>query len=118
MTILPFGNGIESKKKGRERILKKILLIFAIVICLLILTGCEHIDYGIVIDKSFSPAHKTYSPTIMHMNKTTRIIPRWIYHSDHWSILVQNDDGKEWWEVSEDHYNSVEIGSNVDRRKK
>jgi hypothetical protein len=98
--------------------MKKILLAFTMVICLLILAGCKHIDYGTVIEKSFSPAHKTYSPMIMHGNKTTRIIPRWIHHSDNWSILVENEDGKEWWEVSEAYYNSVEIGNNVDRRKK
>lgn len=97
--------------------MKKILLAFTMVICLLIMTGCKHVDYGTVIDKLFSPAHKTYSPMTMYMNGTTRIIPRWIHHSDNWSILVENEDGKEWWEVSEDYYNSVEIGDDVDRRK-
>ena len=97
--------------------MKKILMVFIFIVCLLMLAGCGHIDYGTVIDKSFSPAHKTYSPMVIRVNKSTRIIPRWIYHHDHWSILVQNDDGKEWWEVSEDYYNSIDIGSSVDRRK-
>lgn len=83
---------------------------------MLFLSGCTHINYGTVIDKSFSPAHKTYSPIIMHINKSPRIIPRWINHSASWSILVQNDDGKEWWKVSEDYYNSINIGDSVDRR--
>ena len=95
----------------------KIKLILIVIICLLLLTGCRHIDYGIVIDKSYSPAHKTYNPIIMHVNNSTRIIPRWINHSASWSILVQNDDGKAWWAVSEDYFNSVDIGDSVDRRK-
>lgn len=98
--------------------MKKILLVFTIIICMFVLTGCKNIDYGTVIDKSFSPAHKTYSPMIMLVGRRPRIIPRWIHHSDNWSILVENEDGKECWKVSEDYYNSVEIGDNVDRRKK
>ena len=97
--------------------LKKIMLVFAIIICLFILTGCrKQIDFGTVADKSFTPAHKVYSPMIMCVNKKTRIIPRWINHSDKWSILVQNDDGSEWWDVTEEFFNSVEIGDSVDRR--
>lgn len=53
----------------------------------------------------------------MHANKQTRIIPRWINHSDSWSILVKNDNGSDWWSVTESYYNSVEVGDFVDRRK-
>ena len=96
--------------------MKKILLVVAVIICLLIMTGCNQIDYGTVTDKSFRKAHRTYQPMIMHVNKATRIVPRWINHPDNWMILVENDDGSEWWEVTEEFYNSVEIGSKVDRR--
>ena len=97
---------------------RRISLFLVAIICLFILTGCKSIDYGTVIDKSFSPAHREYAPIIMYINKTTRIVPRWVHYSDQWSILVENEEGKEWWEVAEGYYNSVNIGDNVDRRTK
>jgi hypothetical protein len=35
-----------------------------------------------------------------------------------WRIYVQNENGGEWWNVTEDYYNSVEIGDFVDRSEK
>lgn len=84
------------------------------LICLL---GCSSIDYGTVINKSYNPAHTLYQPMIMVINKQTRIIPRWVSYSDSWKILVENDQGKEWWDVTEEYFNDVNIGDEVDRRK-
>ena len=97
--------------------MKKIQVIILLVLCIFVLAGCKSIDNGTVIDKSYSPAHRSYQPMVMIVNKHTRIIPRWINHPDVWSILVENEDGRDWWNVSEDFYNSVEIGDKVDRRK-
>ena len=107
-------NGI---RRTGEVGMKKLIAIILVLLCLFLLTGCKSIDYGTVVDKSFSPAHQTWSPIIMHVNKQTKIIPRWINHSDSWSILVENEEGRDWWSVSESYYNSVEIGDSVDRRK-
>ncbi len=96
--------------------MKKIFLLVLAVLCALSMTGCKSIDYGTVMDKSFAPAHRVYSPIITHIGKTTRVIPRWLHHPDRWSILVENEDGKDWWNVSEDYYNTVNIGDTVDRR--
>ncbi len=87
------------------------LLVFS---CLL--TACGHIDYGTVTDKSYVPARQTYTPLIMVTNKQTHIIPRYTYHPESWQIYVQNDDGGEWWTVTQDYYNNVNIGDHVDRR--
>ena len=65
--------------------------------------------------QKFSPAHKVYSPLIMHMNKHIQIVPRWITHSDRWYIYVQDGDDKDYWEVSKEYYDSVEIGDHVER---
>ena len=97
--------------------MKKIQVIVLFVLSVFILVGCKNVDYGVVIDKSYSPAHRSYQPMVMIVNKRTQIIPRWINHPDVWSILVENEDGRDWWNVSEDFYNSVEIGDKVDRRK-
>lgn len=97
--------------------MKKVLLSVILVAFLILMTGCKNIDYGIVKEKRFSPSHRVYSPMIMVVNKKTKIIPRWITKSDSWSILVENDDGSDWWNVSEEYFNSVEVGEFVDRRK-
>ena len=95
--------------------MKKVLLI-VVIVCILFLTGCaKTLNAGIVIGKEFSPAHKVYSPLIMHINKHTQIIPRWITHSDRWYIYVQDGDDKDCWEVSKEYYDSVEIGDHVER---
>ena len=96
--------------------MKRSLLVLLAVVCMLMMAGCKRIDYGTVVDKSFSPAHNTYLPMVVRAGKSTRVIPRWIHYSDRWAILVENEDGKDWWDVSENYYNSIEIGDAVDRR--
>lgn len=96
--------------------MKKVTIFILLTVCIFVLTGCKSIDYGIVVDKSFREAHRSYNPIVMIVNKHPLIIPRWTNHPDKWSILVENEDGREWWDVTENYYNSVEIGSNVDRR--
>jgi len=98
--------------------MKKIIVL--ILACLvLLLTACQKtLSTGTVIDKRFSPSHKTYNPIITVENRRTRIIPRFISHPDAWSILVQNGEDKEWWEVSKEYYESVNIGDHVERNVK
>lgn len=94
--------------------MKKIVAVI-IVVALLLLTGCQRVDSGTVINKSYSPAHKTYQPMVMVMNKHMTVIPRWINHAASWSILVENDDVRDWWSVSKEYYESVEVGDHVSR---
>ena len=98
--------------------MKKTILIMLIV-CLFLLTACyKPLNAGTVVDKRFSPAHITYNPIILYINKQTRIIPRWITHSDSWSIWIQDGEDKDCWEVSKEYYESVEIGDHVERTVK
>lgn len=92
------------------------VLSMILIVCLIVLSACSNIDYGTVIEKKYTPAHRQYSPIIIAA-KTTRIIPRWINHPDNWEILVQNENGREWWTVSEEIYNGIDIGEEVDRRE-
>ena len=95
--------------------MKKILLLF-LILCLFLMTAChKSLNAGTVIDKKFSPAHKTYNPMILHIGKQTQIIPRWITHSDSWAIWVQDGEDKDCWEVSKEYYKSVQIGDHVER---
>lgn len=98
---------------------KRITIAILLLICALFLTACKSsIDYGTVTDKQYAPAQLIYSPLITTVNKQTRIIPRYIHHPQRWHIYVQNEDGGEWWSVTENYYNSVEIGDFVDRSEK
>lgn len=95
--------------------MKKILLI-VIIVCVLFLTGCaKTLNAGIVTDKKFSPAHMVYMPIIMVINHKTHITPRWVHRSDKWFVYVQDGDDKDSWEVSEEYYESVQIGDHVER---
>ena len=96
--------------------MKRIAITTIVLVMLFALTGCTSVDNGIVVEKAFTAAHRTYAPMIMHIGRTTQIIPHWRSHPDSWSILVENDDHREWWDVTEDFYNSVDIGDYVDRR--
>lgn len=89
----------------------KRLLILLLFIFTILLSAC--VDRGIVVDKSFQPSHMVYSTMIMTVGKHTQILPRWFKRSDTWSILVQNDNECEWWEVSKEYYDSVSIGDYV-----
>ena len=87
-----------------------------IVLLLLFLTACtKHLEEGIVIEKHFEEAHTVYLPTVIIINKVTRIIPRWISYDDRWYIIVQQDEKRDSWDVSEEVYDSVEIGDYVKR---
>lgn len=96
--------------------MKRVIFSLVLIILLFLTAGCQKsIDHGIVKEKQYSPSHKVYQPMIMNAGKKTRIIPRWITKSDSWKILVENDDGSDWWIVSEEYYNTVEVGDYVER---
>ena len=96
--------------------MKRLLILF--LLCVIVLSGCKSLTAGTIIDKSFVAAHSTYSPRIVMIGKTITIIPHWIHHPDRWYIEVQDGDITDMWEVSEDYYNSVNIGDYVEEIKK
>ena len=98
--------------------MKRVTIAVLLFVCVFLLTACRSTDYGTVTDKQYTPSRKVYSPLIMIVNKHPMIIPRYINHPQMWRIYVQNEDGGEWWDVTEDYYNSVEVGDFVDRRNR
>ena len=85
-----------------------------VLFLLLMLTACSAPLYaGTVTEKVYTPAHKTYAPIVMIVNKTTRVIPRWVNHGDEWLVWIQNGEDRDSWTVSEEYYNSVEVGDYV-----
>lgn len=95
---------------------KQTILLVILIVFVFLLSACKSINYGTVIKKEYTSARSIYQPMIMHVNKTTRIIPRWMHQSERWKILVENQEGQEWWSVTEDYYNKVQTGDYVDRR--
>ena len=96
--------------------MKKAVALLTIA-CVLLLTGCaKTLNAGVVTEKQFSPAHKTYSPMILRVNGHTRIIPRWMNHPDKWFVYVQDGEDRDCWSVSKVYFESVEVGEYVQRR--
>ena len=96
--------------------MKRLLIFLMLFVLLVMLTACKSIDYGTVIDKSFTPGHTESYIVPMRIGKTMVCMPRTRHVRDTWTIFVENEEGRESWNVSEEFYNSVEIGDTVDRR--
>ena len=87
------------------------------IACILLLTGCtKTLDAGVVTEKQFSPAHKTYNPMFLTVSGHTSMIPRWISHPDKWFVYVQDGEDRDCWSVSKEYYESVEVGEYIQRR--
>lgn len=103
------------------------MAILGLLLCagLLLLGGIAMVDRprlteGMVVDKSFTPAHTTTYTSRIWTGKTAVPRIRLVRHPDVWTIKVsgisdKGDEKTEWWTVSEDVYNSVEIGDEVER---
>lgn len=86
-------------------------VVILLVVFALSLAGCgARVTEGIVIDKTHKPATKAYVPIIIRTGKVTRIIPRWLHYSEKWYVTLSKDEQSETWQVSEEYYNSVEVG--------
>lgn len=86
--------------------MKKILLI----LCFLLSACSKPLHSGMVIDKQYIPAHTRYQPMVININNHIQIFPQYRHIPDKWIIQIQNGDKKDSWYVSEDYYNSVDIG--------
>jgi len=100
---------------------KDLIRIAAIVICVivctvLILSITKTIDYGTVTDKRFEPQHTEQKRRYVYIKKQRHVRRYWVTIPDTWKIRVENEEGSEWWIVTEEYYNSVEVGDYVDRR--
>lgn len=100
--------------------MKKFYTVITSILLMLLLTSCgSQIKEGFIIDKSFSPAH-TVTTTVSQpvvCGKTIIIVPRTqaFHYDDEWNIVIEgvNEEGekeKREIEVSEETYNSLEIG--------
>lgn len=97
-----------------------IVCLVVLLIVAVVLVNQPILTEGEVIDKEFTPAHATSYTSSVRAGKVSVPVVRKVHHPDTWRINVSgiSDKGNiktEWWTVSEEVYNSVEIGDNVER---
>ena len=95
-----------------------IILLVAVffVVCVVSLTGCTSIDEGRVVVKEYSPARSSIVLILLFNGKTTTLVPVSKYHSESWTITVQNDAGdRDAWGIDAGFYGRVQVGDVVRR---
>ena len=97
-----------------------IIVIAVVVLMVVAVFNIPTLSEGVVVDKTFVPAHTKTRVQIVHTGKVAVPSRRTIHHPDTWRIHVSgiSDKGSEmaaWWTVPEALYNSIEIGDRVRR---
>lgn len=85
------------------------------LLLLLLITACSKPLYsGTVTEKVYSPAHSIYCVRIIPVGKYNQVFQYWINYPDSWTVWVQNGKDRDSWTVSEEYYDSVEVGDYVE----
>ncbi len=91
-----------------------VFIAFVVGICLY--KAANHLDAGTLVDKWHKAAH-TYHTTTFIKSGSVRIPVRRTHHNpEQWLFIVSADGKTDTWSVSEDQYNSAEVGEWVERR--
>lgn len=93
--------------------MKKFIILLLIFICIFIMTGCKTLSEGTVYSKTHIPEHRNMYFMPVHTGKMVRLIPRYSYHPNSWEVCVKNEKDRDCWNVSEEFYDSVEIGEYI-----
>lgn len=76
----------------------------------------NHLDAGTLTDKRHQNAYTTHSITYIKSGKSRIPLRHNHHHPESWWFVVEYDGKRDIWEVSEDQYNSAEVGDWVERR--
>lgn len=91
-----------------------VALIFAIVGLALLVHPPAGLQSGTVIGKRHTEPQRIYNPVIFIRSGKLLIQPaKYAYGSDKWQVLVQQRHKTEWWDVSEEFYQNVDIGDRI-----
>lgn len=102
--------------------MKKIVLLTILVIALLMLTGCGYrLNQGTVVDKSYTPPQTYTRHGLMHVGQTLIPTTRKVHRPAQYQLKVMGTDAKdtmvcEWWDVSQEKYETTEIGDWTERK--
>jgi len=96
--------------------MKKLLICLFIVL----LIGCNKLDSGIVIEKTFVPKHTQTYIAYIQVGNTRTATPRTRRVPDRWYITIEgvhnNKTKREKYSIAESNYEKINIGDFVSRR--
>ncbi len=96
---------------------RKAAMAVVALVAAFMLTACGGPDHGTVHDKSHSP-EQWISTTYCHpVGKVTVCNPQMVHHPESWSLDVYNGDEHGWVDVTEETYDSYNVGDFVDFRE-
>ena len=75
----------------------------------------EPLTEGQVVNKYYEPAHEVYSPIHVTIDGKDQTIRNYRFVGDKWTLIIQNEDKKDYWYVSESYYDSVKVGDWVSK---
>ena len=94
---------------------RKTAVALLMIILALTLIGCTDLNSGTVTEKKYQPEEDIYSPIPMYTGKTLIIMPRWIHRPARYILYIENGEEHSVWYVSQETYDSVEIGDYIER---
>ena len=76
----------------------------------------NNLDAGTLVDKYHQDAHVSYYTSWIQSGKVRIPVRRTSRHPESWWFVVEAENKRDYWQVSEDFYNSAEVGDYVERR--
>lgn len=98
--------------------MKKFFVILLLIVFLSFLSGCTSLDEGTVTKKSYMPAYDSTYYTYIRTGNFKHFVPRHVYYPDSWEVCVKLEDKKDCWQVTEEFYDSVEVGDYIYKPEK
>lgn len=91
-----------------------LVTVLVITVCILVADSPTRLQSGTVIRKKHTEPQRIYNPVIFIRSGKLLIQPAtYAYGSDKWQVLVQQRHKTEWWDVSEEFYQNVDIGDRI-----
>ena len=99
--------------------IKNALLVLLVGLAISMCASCTRLEEGIVIEKSYTPAHTYRYFSTIYTGKSSVTVPKYRVIPEWYSVKVEGTvDGKvrtEDWRVLKDVYERVQIGSSLRR---
>ena len=97
------------------------LILFAVALVGLLVYGIvyeiqNNLDAGTLVDKYHQDAHVSHYTSWIQSGKVRIPVRRTSRHPESWWFVVEAENKRDYWQVSEDFYNSAEVGDYVERR--
>lgn len=88
---------------------------------LALLTGCgTTLTHGYVVDKQYTEAYQWMELMCFAYDSNgvcTTQLPVWHHEPASWELCVERDAVQDWWSVSQETYDHIQVGDYVERSK-